>query len=120
MAQTAPLPDEGPDAQWFVTHYRKVEDSDPPYAAAQAFAAGLLYPRCLRETGNPPDAIIQAAAQRFICQTLFGTFQLDALTGLQTGHQVVIVQWQRRVVWPPEQAERSVIPHSTDKSNHAL
>jgi branched-chain amino acid transport system substrate-binding protein len=34
------------------------------------------------------------------------------VSGLQVGHQVLIVQWQngtRRVVWPPEQAERSVL-----------
>ena len=48
------------------------------------------------------------AARIAFCQTLFGKFQLDPLSGLQTGHQVLIVQWQqgqRRVVWPPAQAE---------------
>jgi ABC-type branched-subunit amino acid transport system substrate-binding protein len=112
MAHTALWPDEGPDAEWFVTHYRQEEGRDPPYAAAQAFAAGLLYARCLRETGDTRDEIIQAAAQKLVCQTLFGKFQLDPLSGLQTGHQVVIVQWQqgqRRVVWPPEQAERPLV-----------
>jgi branched-chain amino acid transport system substrate-binding protein len=112
VAHTALWPDVGPDAQWFVTHYRKAEGSDPPYAAAQAFAAGILYARCLRETGDIREEIIQAAAQKLVCQTLFGKFQLDLESGLQTGHQVVIVQWQqgqRRVVWPPEQAERSLV-----------
>ena len=112
MAHTALWPDEGPDAEWFVTHYRQEEGRDPPYAAAQAFAAGILYARCLRETGDTHDESIQAAAQKLVCQTLFGKFQLDPLSGLQTGHQVVIVQWQqgqRRVVWPPEQAERPLV-----------
>ena len=112
VAHASLRPDEGPDAQWFVTCYRKVEGSDPPYAAAQAFAAGILYARCLRETGDIREEIIQAAAQKLVCQTLFGKFQLDPESGLQTGHQVVIVQWQqgqRRVVWPPEQAERALV-----------
>jgi branched-chain amino acid transport system substrate-binding protein len=112
VAQTALWPDEGPDAAWFVTHYRQEEGRDPPYAAAQAFAAGMLYARCLRETGDTHEQGIQAAAQKLVCQTLFGTFQLDPLSGLQTGHQVVIVQWQqgqRRVVWPTEQAERPLV-----------
>jgi len=112
VAHTSLRPDEGPDAQWFVTHYRGEEGGDPPYAAAQAFAAGILYARCLRETGDIREEIIQAAAQKLVCQTLFGKFQLDPESGLQTGHQVVIVQWQqgqRRVVWPPEQAERSLV-----------
>lgn len=135
VAHTSPPPDEGPDAQWFVTHYREVAGSDPPYAAAQAFATGILYARCLRESRNPHDEMIKTVAQKLACQTLFGKFQLDPKTGLQMGHQVVIVQWQklsrkyghasmshfsgegnmgqengeklrRFVVWPPEQAER--------------
>lgn len=112
VAHTALKPDEGPDSQWFVTHYRKVEGNDPPYAAVQAFAAGIVYARCLRETGDPREEMIQAAAQQLMCQTLFGRFHLDPKTGLQTGHQVVIVQWQqgkRRVVWPLEQAERPLV-----------
>lgn len=105
-------PDEGPDAEWFVTHYREEVGNDPPYAAAQAFAAGLLYARCLRDARDISDATIQEAAQKLVCRTLYGAFQLDPLSGLQTGHQVLIVQWQqgqRRVVWPPEQAESSLL-----------
>jgi len=112
VAQTSPRPDEGPDAGWFVTNYRQEVGTDPPYAAAQAFAAGVLYARCLRETGETRDEGIQAVAQKLVCQTLFGKFQLDPESGLQTGHQVVIVQWQqgqRRVVCPPEQAERPLV-----------
>jgi branched-chain amino acid transport system substrate-binding protein len=112
VAHTALRPDEGPDAEWFVAQYREEEGTDPPYAAAQAFAAGILYARCLRETGDPRDEMIQATAQQLVCQTLFGKFQLDPYSGLQTGHQVVIVQWQhgrRSVVWPPEQAERPLV-----------
>lgn len=117
VAHTALLSDEGPDAQWFVAHYRNVEGTDPPYAAAQAFAAGILYARCLRETGDPHDEMIQPAAQKLVCRTLFGAFQLDPISGLQMGHQVVIMQWQqgqRCVVWPPSQAERPLVSsHST-------
>lgn len=105
-------PDEGPDAKWFVAHYREEIGSDPPYAAAQAFAAGLLYARCLRDAKDSSDAAIQTAAQKLLCKTLYGAFQLDPLSGLQTGHQVLIVQWQqgkRRVVWPPEQAESPLL-----------
>lgn len=105
-------PDEGPDADWFVATYREEEGSDPPYAAAQAFAAGLLYARCLRDSADVHDTALQAASQKLMCTTLYGRFQLDPLSGLQMGHQVQIVQWQRgqrRVVWPPEQAERSLL-----------
>jgi branched-chain amino acid transport system substrate-binding protein len=113
IAHTALKPDEGPDAAWFVTRYHEEAGADPPYAAAQAFAAGILYARCLRETGDSGEEMIQAAAQKLVCRTLFGAFQIDPETGLQKGHEVVIVQWQqglRHVVWPKSQAEASLLP----------
>jgi len=109
VATAALVPDEGPDSDWFVAKYRHVAGVDPPYPAAQAFAAGLLCARCLRESGVTEDAAQLAAARQLACATLYGRFQIDPESGLQVGHQVLIVQWQnaiRRVVWPPEQAER--------------
>lgn len=111
IATTALKPDEGPDSAWFVAKYRHIAGVDPPYPAAQAFAAGLLCARCLRESGMSEDAAQLATARQLACTTLYGRFRVDPVSGLQVGHQVLIVQWQngaRRVVWPPEQAERSV------------
>ena len=76
----------------------------------QAFAAGVICARCLRD-GRTEDEAQLAAARRLECTTLYGSFRLDPETGLQAGHEVLIVQWQdgaRRVVWPPERAERSL------------
>ncbi len=109
MATTAPIPDEGPGADWFVKKYREVAGGDPPYPAVQACAAGILCARCLRDSGRCEDTVQLAAAQQLNCTTLYGAFRLDPQSGLQTGHQVLTVQWQdgiRRVVWPPERAER--------------
>ena len=108
-ASTAPEPDEGPDAAWFVEKFRRVAGSEPSYPAVQAFAAGVICARCLRDGGTEDEAQL-AAARRLECTTLYGSFRLDPETGLQAGHEVLIVQWQdgaRRVVWPPERAERS-------------
>ena len=58
------------------------------------------------------DAAQLAAARQLACTTLYGGFRLDPVSGLQVGHRVLTVQWQngaRRVVWPPEQAERSLL-----------
>ncbi|MBO0784278.1 MAG: ABC transporter substrate-binding protein [Ktedonobacteraceae bacterium] len=112
IASAAPEPDEGPGADWFVTRYRSVAGSDPPYPAVQAFAAGLLCARCLRDSGRCDDSAHLAAASQLACTTLYGAFRIDPLSGLQSGHQVLIVQWQngkRRVVWPPERAERPLL-----------
>ncbi len=112
VASTAPEPDEGPDAAWFVTRYKGIAGGEPSYPAAQAFAAGLLCARCLRECGRGEDTDQLAAAHQLSCTTLYGAFRLDPQSGLQSGHQLLIVQWQqgvRRVVWPPEQAERPLV-----------
>jgi branched-chain amino acid transport system substrate-binding protein len=109
VASVALEPDEGPSSPWFVAKYRHVVGVDPPYPAVQAFAAGLLCARCLRDSGLSGDAAQLAAARQLSCTTLYGRFRIDPVSGLQVGHQVLIVQWQhgtRRVVWPPEQAER--------------
>ncbi|MFL5591783.1 MAG: ABC transporter substrate-binding protein [Ktedonobacteraceae bacterium] len=112
IATAALEPDEGPDSGWFVAKYRHSVGVDPPYPAAQAFAAGLLCARCLRDSGVGEDAAQLAAARQLNCTTLYGRFRIDPVSGLQVGHQVLIVQWQnsiRRVVWPPEQAERPLL-----------
>ncbi len=111
IATAAPEPDEGPDVHWFSTRYRSATGVDPPYPAAQAFAAGVLAARCLRDAGACDDAAQSAAARSLRCRTLYGDFRLDPSTGLQVGHEVLTVQWQggeRRVVWPPQHADRSL------------
>ena len=110
IASAAPEPDEGPDAGWFIERFRRATGSEPSYPAAQAFAAGVLCARCLRD-GGVEDAAQMAAARRLECTTLYGRFRLDPTSGLQVGHEVLVVQWQdgaRRAVWPPERAKRSL------------
>jgi branched-chain amino acid transport system substrate-binding protein len=112
LAHAAPTPDEGPDAAWFSRAFWAATSGEPPYPAAAAFAAGVLCARCLREARTADDDALLAASRRLSVTTLFGQFSLDPLSGLQAAHQVLVVQWQqgrRRVVWPPERAERPLI-----------
>ena len=109
LAHAALPAEEGPDAAWFVEAYRDTTGREPAYPAAAAFAAGVLCARCLRDTGSTDEASILAAATRLEVRTLFDSFHLDPATGLQVGHEVLVVQWQqgvRRVIWPPERSER--------------
>jgi branched-chain amino acid transport system substrate-binding protein len=109
VPEVAPEPDEGPPAAWFVRAYRSATGVDPSYPAAQAFVAGVVAARCIRDGGGTGDDPMLAAARALRCRTLLGEFRLDPETGLQVGHRVLTVQWQegrRRVVWPPEVAER--------------
>jgi len=115
LASTPPSPDEGPTVGEFVSAFRRRAGSAPPYPAAQAFAAGVIAGRCLRDAGGGAsglgghhDAALLAVARALDCTTLFGRFRLDPATGRQVGHQVLTVQWQdgvRRAVWPPERAQ---------------
>ena len=108
LAGAAPPPDEGPPAGEFAAAYRRRTGADPPYPAAQAFAAGVIAARCLRDAGTADDATLMAAARALECTTMYGRFRLDARSRRQVGHQVLTVQWQdgaRRVIWPPEQAQ---------------
>jgi branched-chain amino acid transport system substrate-binding protein len=104
MASAAVASEEGPDATWFVDAW----GAEPPYPAVQAFAAGVVFARCLRDAGGFDDDAILGAACRLDTSTLYGRFRLDPESGLQAGHEVLTVQWQdgaRRVVWPRERAE---------------
>lgn len=104
--------DEGPDTGWFVEAYRRATGGEPEYPAAQAFAAGVLASRCLRDAGSTDPADVVAAAVRLRCRTLYGDYLLDPERGRQVGHRVLTVQWQRgvrRVVWPPEHAEAPLL-----------
>jgi hypothetical protein len=37
---------------------------------------------------------VRAASQRLDTTTLFGRFRVDPVTGVQTGHQIRVVQWR--------------------------
>jgi branched-chain amino acid transport system substrate-binding protein len=111
LAEAAPEADDGPQAADFVAAYRRRTGAEPPYPAAQAFAAGIIATRCLREAGTADDDALMAAACELDITTMFARFRLDPRTRRQVGHEVLTVQWQdgaRRVIWPPERARASL------------
>jgi len=107
----APRPDLGPDAGWFTRAYYRRFGASPPYPAVQAFTAAVIWSECVRLTGTLDERALMAQARRLDVRTLYGSFRLDPVTGLQVGHRLVTVQWQdglRRVVWPRHRAESSL------------
>jgi len=72
----------------------RAQGAPPDYPAAQAYAACLIAQRCLEEAG-PDDESLWRAACALDCGTFFGRFRIDPATGLQGGHEVVLVQWRR-------------------------
>lgn len=101
-------PADGPSSEWFRRCYRDANGKEPPYPAAAAFAAGVLWQRCVKEAGTVESLPVLAASQRLDTTTLFGRFRVDPVTGVQAGHQIRVVQWRggERVVvgQPPRRA----------------
>ena len=87
-------PAVGPNSEWFTHCYRDANGTEPPYPAAAAFAAGVVWQRCVQEAGTVESLPVRAASQRLDTTTLFGRFRVDPVTGVQTGHQMSVVQWR--------------------------
>jgi hypothetical protein len=115
LASVAEVPEIGPDGPWFVHAYHSRMGEHPPYPAAAAFAAGVLATHCLQLAGSAADQAVLATATALRVRTLFGPFALDARTGAQVGHQILVTQWQdgvRQPVWPLDRATRRLRLHS--------
>jgi len=100
------VPDFGPGPDE-ATEGIRAQGAPPDYPAAQAYAACLVAQRCLEEAGADDESLWRAACA-LDCGTFFGRFHIDPATGLQVGHEMVLVQWRRRrklVVWPPPVSE---------------
>lgn len=87
-------PADGPNSKWFRDRYRDANGTKPPYPAAAAFAAGVVWQRCVKEADTIESLPVMAASQRLDTTTLFGRFRVDPVTGVQTGHQIRVVQWR--------------------------
>jgi branched-chain amino acid transport system substrate-binding protein len=97
------VPDFGPGPDE-ATEGIRAQGAPSDYPAAQAYAACLVAQRCLEEAGGAGDESLWRAACTLDCGTFFGRFHIDPATGLQVGHEMVLVQWRRGrklVVWPP-------------------
>lgn len=87
-------PADGPNGEWFSRCYRDANGTEPPYPAAAAFAAGVIWQRCVKEADTVESVPVLAASQQLDTTTLFGRFRVDPVTGVQTGHQIRVVQWR--------------------------
>lgn len=105
----------GPTAAEFIASYRDRFGEEPSYHSAGGYAAGLLIRRGIEQAGGVETEAVRAALDATDVLTLFGRLRFDAAPGshgLQAGHEMVYVQWQRdasgalarQVVWPEEGA----------------
>jgi len=90
----------GPGSDWFAQSFEQRFASVPDYPAAAAFAAGLIVGECIHRAASLDQTKLRDAATRLDCDTFFGRFRIDPLTGRQTGHRILLMQWNggRKVV----------------------
>jgi branched-chain amino acid transport system substrate-binding protein len=98
-------PEIGPAPREFV---RSMRAHSPhvtcDYPAAQAYAAALLTKLAIENAQSIETVKIRAAFSDLRTTTFFGDFSIDRVTGRQTGHRVLLVQWHggHKVVIDPE------------------
>jgi branched-chain amino acid transport system substrate-binding protein len=105
-------PDIGPSSAAFVERFHQRFGSLPDYPAAQAYASGLILQQCVILADTCGDADLRTTADVLTCRTFYGDFRLEAETGVQLGHETVLVQWQggeKKIVWPAGMAQAALV-----------
>ncbi len=100
--------DYGPGGSEFLDHCLATATLPLDYPAAQSYAAGLIAQRCVEMAGTLEQQALRAAAAGLHLTTFYGPYGIDPVTGRQTAHRVLVIQWRagrKVVVWPPEVAE---------------
>ncbi len=103
----------GPAGADFVSAYKAAyQGEDPSYHAAGGYMAGLLLQSAIEKAGSLDTDAIKSALDATDKMTFFGHTKFDTTPdahGLQTGHEMVYIQWQKdgdklakQVVWPSE------------------
>jgi branched-chain amino acid transport system substrate-binding protein len=84
----------GPTADWFVSNFRKQFDGMPDYVAAGSFATGVILTECIRRAASLDSGKLRSTASDLDCHTFYGRFRIDAPSGKQVGHRILLVRWQ--------------------------
>ena len=84
----------GPTSEWFTDNFKKHFRIAPDYVAAASFATGVVVTECIHQAASLDDAELRNTISDLHCNTLYGRFSVDADSGKQTGHQMLLVRWQ--------------------------
>ena len=115
-AQKASLAWYGTSGANFTSSYKAAYKEDPTYHSAGGYVAGLILQKAIETAGSLDTALIAKALDGMDMLTFYGHLKFDtsaAKHGLQIGHEMVYVQWQKsagsaalakQIVWPAEGA----------------
>jgi ABC-type branched-subunit amino acid transport system substrate-binding protein len=120
-AKTAGLEYFGISVADFSKTFKAKYKEAPTYHSAGGYVAGLLLQKAIETAGSTDTEKVKAALDKMNLMTFYGTIKFDTAKahGLQLGHDMVYIQWQRgvtlikKVVWPESAATDKAIPYST-------
>jgi len=93
-AQAANIPWYGPTESQFVDYYSKQANAgSPTYHSGEAGAAIIVLADAIQKANSLDTNVVRQTLYGLHIMTFFGVFQVDA-TGKQSGHSMVLVQWQ--------------------------
>lgn len=99
-----------PGIRKFIADYQKRFGRDPDYHSSSGYAAGEVLEAAVKKVGAFDNKKLRDAVAATDMMTVQGRFKVDD-TGLQVGHQILLVQWQdgkKEIVWPVEQQTAKV------------
>jgi branched-chain amino acid transport system substrate-binding protein len=105
----------GPTGEEFAEAYEAATGDKPTYHVAGGYAAGLVLQKAIETADSIDPDQVRAALEAMDIFTFYGGIQFDTSPdahGLQTGHEMVVAQWQkndagelvRQVIWPADVA----------------
>ncbi|HEY3115323.1 MAG TPA: amino acid ABC transporter substrate-binding protein, partial [Chloroflexota bacterium] len=111
------IPYYGPALKDYATSYKEKYGYDPGYHSAGGYGTGVILEKALRDAGSADPKAVEAALAKMDIMTFFGHTKFDTgqTYGLQTGHDMVLLQWQktaelgRQTVWPADAASAKLV-----------
>ncbi|OIO91163.1 MAG: hypothetical protein AUK03_11720 [Anaerolineae bacterium CG2_30_64_16] len=112
-AKGAGLTWAGLTGEEYVATYKAAYGEEPSYHAAGGYVAGLILGEAIKAADSTDSVKVKAALDKMDLLTFYGRIKFEpgaAAHGLQIGHDMVYVQWQRdaagslvkEVIWPKE------------------
>jgi branched-chain amino acid transport system substrate-binding protein len=111
----------GPTVPEFTKMYQaKYGNEEPSYHSAGGYAAGLILQKAIEKAGSIDTDKVKQALDQEDMFTFYGRIKFDTTPkahGLQIGHEMIIIQWQKEAkgkpqkvaVWPAAAATGNAI-----------
>ena len=95
-----------PGVKEFAAAYKQKFGHEPAYHSAAGYAGCIIYAEAVKRAGSLDADKVREQLLRLELRTFFGDYKVDQ-DGFQTGHKMVMLQWQegkKVIVWPDELA----------------